>query len=51
MMGHSVDENVRLKTTNECSCEENWGQNISQEEQTQELWSSNSIIDNDSQVL
>ena len=43
MMGHSVDESVRHKTSNECFC--NRSQNIDQEEQIQDLWSSNSIRD------
>lgn len=55
MMGHSRDQsldgNVRNQTLIDCSCDLNWSQNNNPEEQIQELWSSNSIRENDNQVF
>lgn len=55
MMGHSRDQsldgNVRNQTLIDCSCDLNWSQNNNPEEQIQELWSSNSIRENENQVF
>ena len=55
MMGHSRDQDldgsVRSQTLTGCSCEPSWSQNNDPEEQIRELWSSNSIRENDKQVF
>ena len=54
IMGHSrdqaLDESVSSQTLNGCSCDPNWSQNNDPEEQIRELWSSNSMRENDIQV-